>query len=222
MPENVVVDIYGKFACFTRSNAKVERVSYDAPTPSACRGALEAIYFKPGEFHYQIKKIEIMKPIRYINIKRNEVNKKAVLDGEPIIVEESRTQRNNIYLRDVYYRIHAEIIKEKGCEERVTQQSLIDQFNRRVKSGKCFHQPYLGLRECMAFFTPPDPDIHPISESEDLGIMLYDNFDIKTHTPLDTAKGEGNVYRTFYHPYICNGVINVPDFAGREVRKEDV
>ena len=76
--------------------------------------------------------------------------------------------------------------------------------------------------ERMAFFTPPDPDIHPISESEDLGIMLYDNFDIKTHTPLDTAKGEGNVYRTFYHPYICNGVINVPDFASREVWKEDV
>ena len=147
MPENVVVDIYGKFACFTRSNAKVERVSYDAPTPSACRGALEAIYFKPGEFHYQIKKIEIMKPIRYINIKRNEVNKKAVLDGEPIIVEESRTQRNNIYLRDVYYRIHAEIIKEKGCEERVTQQSLIDQswifgINARTYSKSSSISPF--------------------------------------------------------------------------------
>lgn len=222
MPVDIVVDVYGKFACFTRSNAKVERVSYDAPTPSACRGVLEAIYFKPGEFHYQIKKIEVMKPIRYINVKRNEVNKKAVLGGDPIIVEESRTQRNNIYLRDVYYRIHAEIIKEDGCEARVTEQSLLDQFNRRVKSGKCFHQPFLGLRECMAFFSMPDPEMRVIDESRDLGIMLYDNFDIKTHIPLNTTSGEGRVYRTFYHPYLCHGIISVPDFSSKEVWKEDV
>ena len=95
MPKEVVVDVFGNFACFTKPYAKVERVSYDVPTPSACRGILEAIYCKPVEFYYQIKKIEVMKPVRYFSMKRNEVYQKSA-DANPIVVDEKRTQRNTV------------------------------------------------------------------------------------------------------------------------------
>lgn len=222
MAKTLVVDVFGKFACFTRANAKVERVTYDVPTPSACRGILEAIYCKPKEFHYQIKRIEVCNPIKYINIRRNEINQK-IIKPEPIFIEKSRTQRNTIYLKNVYYRIYFQMIQEPGCEARVNEKSLVSQFEQRLKAGKCFHQPYLGLRECIAFFSEPNYQIKPLVDlNMDLGIMLYDNFDITNHTPLNTNTHEGKVYRTFYRPNMVHGRIDIPDFESMEVLKPDV
>ena len=218
MATSVVVDVSGQFACFTKPYAKVERITYDVPTPSACRGILEAIYYKPSEFYYQIKKIEVMNPIKYLSVKRNEVYLK-VTDGSPINVRESNTQRNTIYLKNVRYRIHADIIKFDSCEERVTETSLANQFNRRVKSGKCFYQPFLGMKECMAFFEEADKTIQPLQESQDFGIMLYDNFDIRTTVPLNTKTHEGKIVRSFYHAEMINGVIVVPEYTSEEVWK---
>ena len=221
MPKEVVVDVFGNFACFTKPYAKVERVSYDVPTPSACRGILEAIYCKPVEFYYQIKKIEVMKPVRYFSMKRNEVYQKSA-DANPIVVDEKRTQRNTVYLRDVYYRIHADIVKFPTCDPRVTESSLQAQFNRRINNGKCFHQPFFGMKECMAFFSPPDETVHPIEESRNLGIMLYDNFDIRTIVPLNTKTHEGKICRTFFDAVMQNGTIVVPEYDSGEVWKIDV
>lgn len=254
MNNTIVVDVWGPFACFTQPHTKVERVSYDVPTPSACRGVLNAIYCKPSEFYYQITKIEVMKPIRHINIKKNEVNTKVnandidktlesiqkinskktlkekdkeelreklqKLDDYCIYSGEAVTQRNTLYLRNVYYRIHAKIIKQPGCEERVTEEGLVKQFIQRVAKGKCFYQPYLGMRECMCFFKEPDPNMVPIHESRELGMMLYDNFDIRSNIPLNTKTNEGKISRSFYYPVMENGVIRVPDYMSRSVKRE--
>lgn len=276
MDNTVVVDVWGPFACFTPPYSKVERISYEVPTPSACRGVLSAIYNKPVEFYYQITKIEVMNPIRMMNIKKNEVNQKTkdnfysssyemekfndeIEKIEKMILESTqkeelrklekernkklkdkkkcyktalskisstdytintsdsdvRTQRNTYYLRDVYYRIHAKMIKRPGCEPRVTETGLVEQFNQKIKNGKCFYQPFLGMRECMCFFQEPDPEKKPIQESKELGIMLYDNFDLRSIDPVivnESKVTSGKPLKTFYYPVMKNGIISVPDF----------
>lgn len=213
----ICFDVFGDFACFTRPEHKIERVTYDVITPSAARGICNAIYSKPVEFYYEITKIEVMKPVQYFELCTNEITSKATTKQkkEPLNVNVIRTQRHTVYLKDVYYRIHALIHKRKDLAEvRITEHSIKKQFERRVKKGKCFFQPGLGLRECMCFFQPIDAKMKPVQQSADLGIMLYDVFDIRNNVPLDTSKKDGNsvVCPSFFHAKMNKGVIEIPRF----------
>lgn len=224
---SVSLDVWGDFACFTQSDAKVERVSYLIPTPSACRGILEAIYAKPVEFKYQITGIDVINPIKTISVKKNEVTRKVAFGrgNKPvgqIIVDDNRTQRNTVYLREVYYRIYADIMIRSEADSRVTVEKEKKEFENRVRRGKCYYQPYLGNRECMCYFAPIDESRVPISTNQDMGIMLYDIFDLRSMEPLDTEKGTGKIQVTYYHPYMINGHVCVPEYDSPEVfgRKE--
>ena len=221
----ICVDVWGDFALFCRPEQKVDRMTYDVPTPSGCRGILNAIYSKPDEFYYEIAEIDVMRPIRYVDIKKNEVRAKVQWKGEktvPVDSAQQRTQRGNVYLKDVYYRIYANIVKRDDMQNpRINEAGLKKQFLKRVEKGKCFFQPYLGTKECMCFFGPPEENMKPISESKDLGVMLYDVFDIRSNIPLNTdpKNRTGGTVVSFYHPIMTNGVIKVPGYETEEVFK---
>ncbi len=165
-----VLEVWGDFACFTRPDLKVERYSYPLPTPSAARGVFEAVYFKP-EFYWQITRIETLSAPSYIALRRNEVKDKvsvrAVQDWmsgksppEPLWADgdkgllgtdmKGRTQRQMIALRNPRFRIAARIVPRSGHE--LKHRGFDEQFVRRASQGKCFQQPALGARECVAFF----------------------------------------------------------------------
>lgn len=212
----VTVDLWGNIASFTQSESKVERRTYPVITPSAARGALCAIYMKPIEFYYQIRKIEIIQEGSCFMVRRNEVTRKADMKHHPIYVEDNRTQRGTEYLRNVYYRITAEMVPINGTNPR----KIHHEFEQRLKSGKCFHQPYLGTKECLAFFAPVDEEKKPINKSKDFGIMLYDIFDIRKNKPLDTSdKSNDSVFVSYYHPRMINGVIDIPQYESSEIFK---
>ena len=228
---NVEVTVWGPFACFTRSDARLDRISYDAPTPSACRGILEAIYCKPIEFWYEITGIDVLRPIRHINIRRNEVKKKIPAKGgiDYIDTNKERTQRGTSYLRDVAYTIRACIHVRKSylpdipIENR--EKKILTEFNKRVTGGKNFYQPYMGLRECICYYRPKEETDIPIQEDRDLGFMLYDIFDPESITPLDTSQSpslknqESPVCISYFHPVMKKGRITVPPYNSREVLK---
>lgn len=217
------VDVFGDFACFTQSESKVERTSYPVITPSAARNILSAIYAKPVEFYYEVVGIDVMKPIRYFNMRMNEVIRKATEDNlfEPLMVEELHTQRGTRFLYDVYYRIHFVMHKRDDCKcKGVTLDGIQSQFMRRLRKGQCFYQPFLGMKGCMCFFSPPDENMEPIKESRDLGLMLYDTFDITDNVPLNTekkAKKSGKINLSYYHPRMINGHIDVPKWGSWEI-----
>lgn len=174
----LVVEVSGEFACFTRPELKAERFSYEVMTPSAARGVLEAIFWRP-EFEYLIVKIEVLKPIRWFSIRRNEVKSLASDDWVRRMmadtsvrydVENDRDQRNTVALRDVAYRIFAQIkLRPQATANEVKYR---EQFRRRVDKGACFSQPFLGTREFSARFGKPS-DLKPIAESRTLGPMLH-------------------------------------------------
>ncbi|MBA8956574.1 type I-C CRISPR-associated protein Cas5c [Actinomadura namibiensis] len=173
-----MVEVSGEFACFTRPELKAERFSYEVMTPSAARGILEAIFWRP-EFEYVIVKIEVLKPIRWFSIRRNEVKSMTSEDwvrrmaADPSLrydVENDRDQRNTVALRDVAYRIYAQVrLRKRATEGEVKYR---EQFRRRVDKGACFSQPFLGVREFSARFGKPS-DLKPIPESRLLGPMLH-------------------------------------------------
>ncbi|RYD29108.1 MAG: type I-C CRISPR-associated protein Cas5, partial [Verrucomicrobiaceae bacterium] len=199
MSYGIKLHVTGEFACFTRPEMKVERVSYDVITPSAARGILEAIYWKP-QIRWVIDRIHVLAPIRFTNIRRNEVGIKAgaptaaAMRGEAvgtfgILIEESRQQRAATLLRDVSYLIeaHFEILDrrfEKNGPElsaRDNEGKHLDMFNRRARNGQCFHQPCLGNREFPARFTLiedgaplPESTIPSDQRTRPLGWMLHD------------------------------------------------
>jgi CRISPR-associated protein Cas5d len=158
---------------FSRPELKVERVSYPVMTPTAARGVLEAIFWKP-QMRYRVVAIEVLKPIRQFTIRRNEthqvVSLGAAVRGERVDTAANRDQRNAVCLRDVAYRIHAHIDAAEGAGKDVA--AYRDQFRRRVTRGACFHQPFLGTREFSADFGDPD-DTGRIRRTEDLGVMLH-------------------------------------------------
>jgi CRISPR-associated protein Cas5d len=210
--QEIVIEIWGDFACFTRPEAKVERLSYPIPTPSAIRGVLSSIYSKPTEFYWQINRIEVLNPIKFINFKRNEVKKKT--GGiNPIIVEDERTQRQSIVLQDVRYRVYATIVKRKECLHSLEQ--LYQQAIRRIQNGKCFLQPSFGCREFVAYFEESNFQRQPINHSQDLGYMLYDVFDLNKTEPLNKSKP----YISIFYAKLENGVLNIPDFDSEAVLK---
>jgi CRISPR-associated protein Cas5d len=240
MPYGIKLHLSGDFACFTRPEMKVERVSYDVITPSAARGILEAIYWKP-QIRWVIEKIHVLKPIRFTNIRRNEVGPKAstpptkAMKGESvpapgILIEDARQQRASTLLRDVAYVIEARFeildyrfekngpeLPRKDCEGK-----HLDMFNRRARNGQCFHQPCLGTREFPASFTfiedgdpLPTPDLPPDQLNKDLGWMLHDiaylPADKKAKDSLLTGRGKRvRAEPRFFHAKIENGIITVP------------
>lgn len=211
MNREIVLEVWGDFACFTDPASKVERRSYPVPTPSAVRGILSALYSKPPEFYWQVMRIEILNPIRYISFKRNEV--KSTVKDMPIYADEDRTQRQTQALRDVRYRITAEICPRPDF--RGTVEQLYAQAMRRIRGGKTFYQPSLGLREFVAYFEESDGSRPPIQESMDLGLMVYDVFDLHDWAVRKKAKP----ILSLYHARMENGVIEVPPYDSPEVLK---
>jgi CRISPR-associated protein Cas5d len=175
------VRVSGELACFSRPEMKVERVSYEVMTPSAARGVLEAIYWKP-EVQWQVRRIHVLAPVRFASFTRNEVtatadargNRSAFERGEdkPFYAEDRRTQRHTLALRDVDYVIEADLVPHgRGRGDHPAKHR--DIFRRRVARGQCFTQPYLGCREFSAWFGEPDGTERPIDRTVELGRMLY-------------------------------------------------
>lgn len=207
----IELEVWGDFACFTPPYAKVERLSYPFPTPSAARGILSAIYMKPIEFRWQINRIEVLNPIRYISFKRNEV--KSTVQAAPIFTDDERTQRQTVALQDVRYRIAASIIPRPGFVGKETQ--FYEQALRRIHNGKCYMQPSLGLREFVCFFEESDGNKPPIEDSLDAGMMVYDLF-----TPEDVeVTKKVNSHLSLFHAVMDHGVISIPPFESPEVLK---
>lgn len=184
--ENLVkVKVEGEFACFTRPDLKVERMTYPCMTPSAARGILDCILWKP-EFTWHVRRIIVLKPIKFASFKRNEINKKQ---GKiPILVddEKNRAQRNSIVLKDVAYIIEASIHQATSPVNNPTKK-YIEMFNRRTKKGQCWRRPYLGTREFAAEFSlPEESDFEQrIKEDIPIGSMFLDMWydEIGTPTP---------------------------------------
>ena len=182
------LEVSGDYACFTRPEMKVERVSYDVITPSAARAVFEAILWKPG-LRWRMTRIEVLNPIRWISVRRNEVGAKipttsvqaAMKRGRGLLalnIEDERQQRAGLFLRDVAYRLHANM-ELLSAEARSNPQKYRDMFVRRAEKGQCVNQPYLGCREFAARFRAVHDlasEREPIAESRDLGFML-DDFD---------------------------------------------
>ena len=212
------LEVWGPIACFTRPELKVERVSYDVITPSAARAIYEAIFWKPA-IHWQITRIEVLNPIKWTSVRRNEVG--AVASKNPIFIEDKRQQKNSLLLKDVRYRLYAklEFIPLRERKEKSQHEEHPDEnpakynamFERRAEKGQCFSQPYLGTRECSASFRllHPDTDVRdvPINDTRDLGIMLYD---------MDFKVNPKNPPAMFFRAKMDNGVIIVPP-KGSEV-----
>ncbi len=237
------LEVSGGFACFTRPEMKVERVSYDVITPSAARAVFEAILWKPA-IRWQVSKIEVLSPIRWINLRRNEVGsvastrniESAMRSGRGqlgLSIEADRQQRAGLFLRDVQYRLHASFeLRDPGLHKsnfphlskRTVNAGETDadnepdqavkfmtMFERRATKGQCVNQPYLGCREFAADFRLVEteyPHPEPISETRDLGYMLYD---------LDYRNLSDPVPR-FFRARLVNGVIDVPAWDSEEVR----
>lgn len=204
-PAPLEVKVWGKMACFTRPENKVERVSYPVMTPSAARGVLEAIFWKP-EFSYRIRQIAVLSPIRYMAILRNEVNSKASAGSRGISVTDDRAQRHSLILTSggdgyVEYVVRADVVLKAGVQEHPAKYR--DQFRRRVERGQCYHRPYLGCREFSCDFAEPSGRERCIDESRDLGLMLFD-------IAFGLHPGRPNV-PLFFAAGLQQGVVDVPD-----------
>lgn len=213
MSYGIKLKIGGPYACFTRPEMKVERLSYDVMTPSAARGILEAIHWKPA-IRWVIDAIHILNPIRFQSIRRNEVGGKAParkirsamnaenLEGLHILVDRDRQQRAATILIDVSYLIeaHFELTEKAGPGE--TEGKHLDIFTRRAKRGQCFQQPCLGTREFAASFELIEHDMaapQAIEEMRDLGFMLW-----------DIDHGREDRPSLFFRAKLENGVMRVP------------
>ena len=223
------LEVWGDYACFTRPELKVERVSYDIITPSAARAIFQAIFWKPA-IRWQITRIEVLNDIEWTSVRRNEVG--ALASGTPIYIEEKRQQKNSLLLKNVRYRISAKLIfiparDRAGAKSRNPQidseeKELLRKdenpgkynamFERRARKGQCFTQPYLGCREFTAYFRLVDREhdalYAPIEESRDLGIMLYD---------MDFENNPQKPDAMFFRARMENGVIIVPPKESEEI-----
>ncbi len=197
----VRVKVTGDYACFTRPDLKVERMTYPCMTPSAARGVLDAILWKP-EFQWYVRRIIVLNPVRFMSIKRNEINSKQ--GRSPIVVEEKRAQRNSVLLRDVAYIIEASIFMNNAADKRMYEKyvGMTEKreglFPRRVKKGQCWSRPYLGTREFSAEFMSPDGNEQPLQETIPIGSMLFDIFYDDTGKPQPL----------FFEAAIRDGVLN--------------
>ncbi len=169
--ESYSVLFSGGWACFSRPEFKVERVSYPVMTPSAARGALEAIFWRP-EIRWEVRAIDVLKPIRQQSVLRNEVAEKQSPRQDDFLVEKRRQQRSSLMLRDVAYVVHADMLLEGHATDPIPKYT--SQFERRLDRGQCFHRPYLGTRECAASFRLASGEEEPIEQDLFIGSMLFD------------------------------------------------
>ncbi len=249
------LEVWGELACFTRPEMKVERFSYPIITPSAVRGIFDAIYWEGirekdrirSYFYWQTRRIEVLKPPRYIALRRNEVKDKAPFGiitkrmqgdpdadprvwadaGEDFFLKEGgkagdrnkgRTQRQTMALKEVHYRIYADIIPHADFRGDIAKFNAM--FERRAKRGQCFQQPYFGCREFPAYFEwhdPATPGGGPYNNVNlQLGWMLYDVFDIsRASVPLTKSEPFISVFQA----NVTDGVLEVPSFTSEAVRK---
>ena len=222
MPYGTRLHVWGEHACFTRPEMKVERVSYDAMTPSAARGVLEAIHWKPA-IRWEIDRIHVLKPIRFETLRRNELGHRipagnvdramraGSTEGLRTVVEEDRQQRAATLLRDVGYVIEAHFVLTSAAGPDDSEAKHLAMFNRRATKGQCFHRPYLGTREFAADFELVD-DTMPVSRlpeadrDRDLGWMLFDIDYVDDAQPR------------FFRARLSDGVIEVPAWNSPEIR----
>lgn len=223
MPVNFCLEVSGEFACFTRPEMKVERVSYDVITPSAARAIFEAIFWKPA-IRWQITQIDVINPVKWITVRRNEVGKVFTAptarqmqgeyrDSMGLNIEDDRQQRAGLFLRDVKYRIHADLLFDQTKDPTADYGKYAAMFERRAGKGQCFNQPYLGTREFSCSFrlidkAELDTQEAPLAENKTLGWMLYD---------LDYSD-TSNPQPRFFNASMVQGVVRVPDWNSEEVR----
>ena len=173
-----ILKVWGENACFTRPEMKVERVSYDVMTPSAARGTLEAILWKPA-IKWEVEQMNVLKLIRWESVRRNEVGSWMSIkpNARDFFIEDKRKQRANLFLRDVAYAIHAHFKMTDKAEQTDNIMKFQKIFLRRAQKGQCVNQPYLGCREFSAHFQligENSPVIDPIDETRELGCMFFD------------------------------------------------
>lgn len=223
------LEVWGDFACFSRPEAKVERFSYPVITPSAARGIFDAIFCNRHRMWWQIRKIEVLNEPRFIALRRNEVKGRAPSDrtiaswmkGEPpqpLMADgddeaTGRTQRQTIALKEVKYRITAEIRPWPGHEGQLRE--FEDKFVRKARAGQCLYQPYLGCREFPAFFELVEPGGERLSSLDlDIGWMVYDVFQLDRP---GTSQDRPAV--SLFRATIKGGVLEVPEYRDPAVRK---
>jgi len=217
MSYGVKLKVWGDYACFTRPEMKVERVSYDVITPSAARGILEAIYWKPA-IAWAVKRIHVLNPIRFDNVRRNEISSKIPLktvmravkgESSPIevLTDKDRQQRAALVLRDVAYVLEAHF-EFRGSEDKNATKHK-EMFERRAAKGQCFHHPYLGCREFPAFFEPVlgEAPRSKLTGEQDLGWMLHD---------IDFNSG---MEARFFRAIMRDGIIDIPLLSSEGVKK---
>lgn len=248
---NIYLRVWGNWACFTRPEMKVERVSYPVMTPSAARGLLEAILYKP-QFRWRIHRIAVKRPIQFLSFRRNEVKSRLSLRllftnsgrgegansdaphrtalAECLLADEDRTQRNTLALRDVEYVIEASMAltplanhrpQRKEAKDARTRDSLAKygaMFERRAEKGQCFVQPCFGCREFPASFELVEPSamrvIPNLNEDCDLGLMLYDVFDLDIFSEETPAKHQTSRPRvSFFRSELKDGIVIVPAWS---------
>lgn len=208
---SIKMEVWGEYACFTRPEMKVERVSYDVPTPSATRGMVESVYYHPG-LKWHVDKIYVCKPIRFTNILRNEVASK--ISARNVLTEANGKKRSYIdrnadiqqrattMLRDVHYVIEAHFEMTDKANSSDNPGKFQDIVKRRLRSGQAYMQPYLGCRECTAHFRLWEGgEIPAIDETRDLGYMLYD---------MDYSDSQ-NIQPMFFRAQMVHGVIDLTD-----------
>lgn len=215
------LELSGPYACFTRPEMKVERVSYDVMTPSAARACFEAILWKPA-IRWHVRSIEVLRPVRWINLRRNEVasvvstrNVEATMKagkGElGLYIEDDRQQRAGLFLRDVAYRVHADLEFLPQRDPQANAAKYQKMFERRAGKGQCVNQPYLGCREFAAAFRLVEhleAELPAIAETRELGFMLHD---------LDFSNAADPKPR-FFRAQMERGVVKVPGWDSVEVR----
>lgn len=211
----LAVRVWGDLACFTRPELKVERVSYEVMTPSAARGIMEAIFWKP-EIAWRVSRISVLRPIRHFSVLRNEIDQVIsprtvsgwMSDGshETFFADEHRAQRHTLALRDVAYRVEAEMVLRSPVPEGIGK--YVAQFQRRVQKGQCYVRPCLGCREFPAHFAEVDPAELPVPVSAALGQMLFD---------LRYDRASGRADPVFFTAELRDGVIEVPASLYQEV-----
>ena len=221
--------VWGALACFSRPEAKVERLSYPVITPSATRGIFEAIFWQPG-LRWQPVRVEVLTPLRTMELRRNEIKQRAphhdtilrwaagtepfqpIRSGHEVPGQrhrDGRTQRQTVALRDVAYRLHARLLSTSGRP----LEGPNAQFQRRASRGQCVHQPYFGLKEMACYFRLAEAsDPQPQALDLDLGLMLYDVFPIKPIPGRLTAI-------SFFHARLHQGVMEIPDYDSEFVHK---
>ena len=205
----IQLEVWGAYALFSRPELKVERVSYDVPTPSAVRGIVEAVYYHPG-LRWYIDRIHVLNPIRFVSIRRNEVTDKisgrnvrqaAQGGGQPLYLVTSQkiVQRSSLLLQDVHYVIEAHFEMTDKAAPSDNPGKFQDIVTRRMERGQCFHTPYFGCREFpVSFRRWPGGPIPTIDETRDLGLMLYD-FDYSDPAAITP---------TYFRARLEHGVLN--------------